>query len=170
MKSPWRERARKVIAEVMASMPGDATLTQVQKALRDAYPFGTREHHPYKMWCSEQRIAINQWRDKATSRESIRSMDSARVRVGVRMTFLKSRVGVLDSGHPWIDVICPWCKGEIAGGCMVCVHHHRAMIEALHHPERVAIARAAKVMEPGAREQLADWYRDHIPGLIEEGQ
>ena len=64
MKSQWRIRSRQVIAEVMASVPADATLPQVRKALRDAYPFGAREHHPYKVWCIEQLKAINQWRKK----------------------------------------------------------------------------------------------------------
>ena len=162
-ESQWRVRSRQVIAEVMASMPADATLPQVRKALRDAYPFGGREHHPYKMWCSEQRIALNQWRGKDAAKQSIQSLERARTTAAVRLSLLKS-------GHPWIDVICPWCKGQVAGGCMVCVWHHEAMIEALHHPERKALVMAHRTGDPLAGRLLADWYRDHIPGLIEEGQ
>lgn len=158
--SRWRVRSRQVIAEVMASMPADATLPQVQKALRDARPHWAMSHHrPYTMWCSEQRKAINQWRKKDEERKPNPHGDKC----GVRMSFLKS-------GHPWIDVICPWCKGQVAGGCMVCVRHFEAMIEALHHPERKALVMAHRTGDPLAGRLLADWYRDHIPGLIEEGQ
>lgn len=26
---------------------------EIRQALRDAYPFGEREYHPYKIWCDE---------------------------------------------------------------------------------------------------------------------
>lgn len=157
-ESQWRTRSRQVIARVMASAPADATLPQVRRLLREAYPFGERAMHPYKMWCSEQRIALNQWRGKSEEKEP----EPQANRCGVRMTFLRS-------GHPWIDVVCPWCDGKIAGGCMICVHHHNTMVEALHHPERKALAMAQRAGDRLAGKLLADWYRDHIPGLIEEG-
>ena len=159
--SQWRVRSRQVIAEVMASMPADATLPQVRKALRDAYPFGARKHHPYTMWCSEQRKAINQWRKKDEERKPNPHGDKC----GVRLQLLGG-----NKSTPWLDILCPWCKGQVAGGCMVCVRHYQAMIEALRHPERKAITHAMRRGDPIAAGQLADWYRDHIPGLIEEGQ
>lgn len=51
----WSERSRRVIGEVHASLPADATYEQRKKALREAYPFGLRAHFPYKAWCTEQR-------------------------------------------------------------------------------------------------------------------
>lgn len=54
MKS-WYEKSRSVIAAVHAELPKDATLEQRRKALREAYPFGQRQYHPYKMWCKAQR-------------------------------------------------------------------------------------------------------------------
>jgi len=53
---------------------------------------------------------------------------------------------------------------------MNCVQHHKAVIEALYHPEREALAIAQRAGDKVAGKLLADWYRDHIPGLIEEGQ
>jgi len=54
MKS-WYQKAQSVIADVHKSLPKDASLTDRGKALRDAYPFGQRRYHPYKMWCKAQR-------------------------------------------------------------------------------------------------------------------
>lgn len=31
----------------------------IKKALHDAYPFGARAHHPYKIWCDEIRYQRN---------------------------------------------------------------------------------------------------------------
>ncbi len=52
--SHWRDRALQVIATTMKGIPADADGKAVRKALRDAYPFGKRSGHPYKMWCEEQ--------------------------------------------------------------------------------------------------------------------
>ncbi len=50
--SRWRNHARPIIAKVIAANPG-----MEEKALRKLisaeYPFGAREHHPYKIWCDE---------------------------------------------------------------------------------------------------------------------
>lgn len=54
----WSERAREAIAKAHASLPKDATIEQRKKALFDAYPFGPREFHPYKMWLKEQRAYL----------------------------------------------------------------------------------------------------------------
>lgn len=51
----WRETSRAIIAKVLADMKGQAD-EQVKKALREAYPFGQREHHPYKIWLDEIQI------------------------------------------------------------------------------------------------------------------
>jgi hypothetical protein len=52
MTSPWRERARPIIAEVIERTRGKPE-TEVRAALRAAYPFGSRINHPYKVWLSE---------------------------------------------------------------------------------------------------------------------
>lgn len=57
MKS-WRERARPIIARVLKETEGQ-DLKARRKALKDAYPWGPREHWPYKMWCSEVRRQLD---------------------------------------------------------------------------------------------------------------
>lgn len=51
----WQWRAWQVIDEVHASLSADASFEDRVKALKDAYPFGERRHHPYKMWLRAQR-------------------------------------------------------------------------------------------------------------------
>lgn len=46
MSKTWRDSASKIIAEVIHE----------GSALRRAYPWGPREHHPYKIWCDEIRV------------------------------------------------------------------------------------------------------------------
>lgn len=50
----WRERARPVIRRVIAEN-GMTDEKVLRRALREAYPFGERRYHPYKIWCSEVR-------------------------------------------------------------------------------------------------------------------
>lgn len=47
----WRRIAEEVIGRTLAALPADATYQQKVYALREAYPFGERRHHPYKVWC-----------------------------------------------------------------------------------------------------------------------
>ena len=101
----WRERSRQVIAEVMASVPADATLPQARRLLREAYPFGERAMHPYKVWCSEQRKAINQWRKKDEERKP----DPHGAKCGVRMSLLKS-------GHPCLILSARGARGRWQAG------------------------------------------------------
>jgi len=46
----WRDVARPIIAKVLAEHEGKTSLKQ---ALYEAYPFGQREHFPYKVWLDE---------------------------------------------------------------------------------------------------------------------
>ena len=55
--SRWREASRKVIAEVLQEH-GMKCYAEYKKALHDAYPFGMRQYHPYKIWCQEQKKAL----------------------------------------------------------------------------------------------------------------
>ncbi|MBT7304886.1 MAG: hypothetical protein HN849_35490 [Victivallales bacterium] len=48
----WRDHARPIIAAVIAEHQGE-TKREVRRALRDAYPYGERKYHPYKVWCDE---------------------------------------------------------------------------------------------------------------------
>lgn len=57
-ESRWRREARAIIEQTLADLPTNATRQQKQQALREAYPWGLREHWPYKQWCIEQRLAL----------------------------------------------------------------------------------------------------------------
>lgn len=48
----WRERARPIITEVIKANQG-ADEETIRKALKDAYPWGPRAMHPYKIWLDE---------------------------------------------------------------------------------------------------------------------
>ena len=48
----WRETARPIIERVLRETAGQPEAA-IRKALRAAYPFGPRSHHPYKQWCDE---------------------------------------------------------------------------------------------------------------------
>jgi hypothetical protein len=54
MSKTWRESAIPIIAKVLKETEGQSE-KEIKKALREAYPFGIREHWPYKVWCDEVR-------------------------------------------------------------------------------------------------------------------
>lgn len=50
----WRDKARPIIAAVIEQY-GTADEAALRAALREAYPWGPRQYHPYKIWCDEIR-------------------------------------------------------------------------------------------------------------------
>lgn len=48
----WRSIARPLVAKCVREI-GLSDRKALNKALRDAYPFGERAYHPYKVWLSE---------------------------------------------------------------------------------------------------------------------
>lgn len=55
MSRTWRDGARPIIAEVLEKTKGcDESI--IKKALYDAYPFGERQYHPYKIWLDEIKV------------------------------------------------------------------------------------------------------------------
>ena len=50
--SSWRDRCRPVIARVLKATAGKPE-KEIRAALREAYPFGERAMHPYKVWLDE---------------------------------------------------------------------------------------------------------------------
>jgi hypothetical protein len=52
MSRTWRDIAAPIIYEVLKENKGKDEKT-IKKALRDAYPFGERNDHPYKIWLDE---------------------------------------------------------------------------------------------------------------------
>jgi hypothetical protein len=63
MKSYWREKCRTIIARVIAENKG-ADEQQIRKALSDAYPFGERKYHPYKVWLDEIAVQMGTKKQK----------------------------------------------------------------------------------------------------------
>lgn len=55
MGRTWRDRARPIIIRVLEENK-DKDEKEIRKALRDAYPFGERAMHPYKIWCDEIKV------------------------------------------------------------------------------------------------------------------
>lgn len=48
----WRNDAAPIIAKVLKETEGK-TEPEIKKALFDAYPYGQRSLHPYKIWLDE---------------------------------------------------------------------------------------------------------------------
>lgn len=61
----WRSIAATVIQKVIAENPGKDE-NELRRLVSQAYPFGERSMHPYKIWCSE----VNHWL-KGTARTQI---------------------------------------------------------------------------------------------------
>lgn len=98
-QSRWREIARRVIRETLADVPANADDKTKRARLKLAYPFGPREHHPYKIWCDEVR----------------RVLKPAKPKTG------KLNIVVEISPKPWLEeqclILCGWCDGR---GCLMC--------------------------------------------------
>lgn len=68
MGDTWRDRARPIIAAVLSDLQGEPERV-IRKALREAYPFGPRQYHPYKIWCDEIKIQMGTKQTKAKAVE-----------------------------------------------------------------------------------------------------
>lgn len=51
-QSTWRSIAAPIIAEVIRTVGRDDPKA-LRRALREAYPWGVRDMHPYRIWCNE---------------------------------------------------------------------------------------------------------------------
>lgn len=54
----WRDAARPIIAETIARVGRDDPQA-LRRSLREAYPFGLRQYHPYKVWLDEIHRQLN---------------------------------------------------------------------------------------------------------------
>lgn len=52
MTETWRQHSAPIIADVIKSNP-TATEKQMRRLISEAYPYGHRANHPYKVWLSE---------------------------------------------------------------------------------------------------------------------
>ncbi len=55
MGATWRDNARPIIADVIKRVGSDDEKA-LKKALREAYPYGERANHPYKIWLDEIKV------------------------------------------------------------------------------------------------------------------
>lgn len=46
----WRQQAQAAIAKALEDVTSTAP-DELRRILFDAYPFGVRQYHPYKIWC-----------------------------------------------------------------------------------------------------------------------
>lgn len=60
----WADHARAAIAHVHAQLPADAPLEARRKAVDAAYPFGSRDHWPYKAWLKVRRQYLARYGQK----------------------------------------------------------------------------------------------------------
>lgn len=56
----WADQARAAIARVDSGLSKDIELGRRKAAVDAAYPFERRCHYPYKVWCRERRIYLQQ--------------------------------------------------------------------------------------------------------------
>jgi hypothetical protein len=53
-ESVWRREAQPIIKRILANAKASQwSEKELRRALRDAYPFGVRAYHPYKIWLNE---------------------------------------------------------------------------------------------------------------------
>ncbi len=57
MHHTWRDAARPIIYRVLQAN-ADKTEKEKRAALREAYPFGERAYHPYKIWLNEIQVQL----------------------------------------------------------------------------------------------------------------
>lgn len=146
IKSRWRERARQVIARILASNPGKSP-QELRRLIREAYPFGPRQHHPYRIWCDEVKRAIGP--EKAPKQGPLVTLNLY--------------------GFVW----CRYCtpkpdSRKPAGGCIACFRAEE-WNRSLSREQRqwiVAMMATGKDQE-FRRAVLRDWLAENGPGGIE---
>ena len=69
MRGHWRKTARAIIREVLEQTRGQPE-KDVRRAIRQAYPFGERAMHPYKIWLDEVQRQLGTKKPKHTCPEN----------------------------------------------------------------------------------------------------
>jgi hypothetical protein len=136
--SRWRAIARRVIAKALADNPQAITREQIGRVISDAYPFGERKNHPYKMWLVEVKLALKQ---------SPTRSDTPRL-----------------EWRPELKVCCLHCARREWKSCLLCMKF-RWQLEAIH-VDRVLVTMFEAVQgEPNkaAYSAMADYLREKDP-------
>jgi hypothetical protein len=146
--SPWRLEVRRVIAGVLAGLPADTPLALVRKALRDVYPFGRRENHPYRCWCVEVRRALGARPQKPPHLDG-----------PGEVYFVLSEYGVL-------RVECGWCRRTVRDGCMMCHEYVRQLRGVFASREWPGWREGLVKDRDGTLPYLADWLEERGHTLL----
>ncbi len=146
--SHWRERSRQAIEAALKDLPSDADLPTIKQALREAYPFGLRRGHPYKMWCAEQRIALAHLTPKLPHRYGPGDAPYRLTRKSGRLL--------------WLIVCCAFCEEQIAGGCMICVKRQRRLVEVTADPTFLSLRWAASDDNKADKAVFGDYLEENL--------
>lgn len=75
----WSAISRRVIGEVHASLPANATLAERSAAILVAYPFGAKDspRWPYKAWLNARRAYLSRFRPQGQTALDLLPRDPA---------------------------------------------------------------------------------------------
>lgn len=54
----WRTSADSIIAQALATVPRGTPRDEVERIIKEAYPWGERAHWPYKAWLAARQSAL----------------------------------------------------------------------------------------------------------------
>ena len=74
----WRDTARPIIQRVLKETEGKDE-NEIKKALKEAYPFGMRKYHPYKIWLDEIKIQRGKRKFGAVRRKDLENKDQQKL-------------------------------------------------------------------------------------------
>lgn len=149
-QSVWRTRARMVIERTLQSLSPEATDTEKRRALFDAYPFGPRAHHPYRIWREEVRAAL-----KVLPGQNLPDLAKQPSTCRLRFTTNPSS----EFNRWWLTVDCTWCDDRVKGGCLVCLPLYQRMRRLLDD-RTFTTFREAILLDPSGTPALADWLEE----------
>lgn len=142
-RSKWYRTSIRVINEAIAAHPPCESAKELRRLLGEHYPFGSREHHPYKMWCRavKDTVAAHFGRPKLKQPPVVRI-------------------------DPIRGVLCGWCEGK---NCIACVSARQKWAGAsLEILDRWTLWYPAAQKDEAQRLILSDWLEDQ--GFDEEAK
>lgn len=147
--SQWRREARNYITTALALLPENATEKEARAAVREAYPWGLRQHHPYRMWCLEAKAALAERFPKPKEPEK---------EMAVRFAFWHEK------RRWWLTVQCDWCRSirhsPGVSTCLACGAYHAIICHLVNRPEWPDWLRDLSADPEAAPLVLADWLSE----------
>ena len=156
-ESIYRMRSRAVIAKVMTATKGKP-LEEIRAELRKAYPFQQKIGWAYRMWCAEQRRALEPFELKEKEKLAFKNGSEPRLTINSRKISMPR--------FPWIYVSCPWCfiatsgRGDVKG-CIVCGPVFDELQAWLANPDFMGFLTGARAdPQPFRLLIFADWIEE----------